>query len=113
MRARPAYNGPVNGHSTRLNPLTPQQLTGRTATHVRDVPHLASRLHTDAIDAVQALVAAAAGDDIDLAIVSSFRDFERQLAIWNAKFSGERALLDAQGQPLVAADLDERARVDA
>jgi LAS superfamily LD-carboxypeptidase LdcB len=99
--------------STRNNPLTGQQLTGRSASHVREVPELKSRLHADAIEPVLALRAAAAQEGIDLTIASSFRDFDRQLGIWNAKFRGELPLLDRQGQPLAAADLDERARVDA
>jgi LAS superfamily LD-carboxypeptidase LdcB len=99
--------------STLNSPLTAQQLTGRAATHIREVPELGSRLHADAVAPVKALHAAAAADGIDLAIVSSFRDFDRQLAIWNKKFRGELPLLDRAGLPLVAADLDERARVDA
>src|SRR5690606_3297222 len=43
----------------------------------------------------------------------SFRDFDRQLAIWNAKASGERALLDADGNLLDAGTLDEEALVAA
>jgi LAS superfamily LD-carboxypeptidase LdcB len=96
-----------------MNPLSGQQLTGRSATHIRDVPELKSRLHADAIQPALALRAAAAEDGIDLAIASSFRDFDRQLGIWNAKFRGELPLLDREGQPLTAASLDERARVDA
>src|SRR5262245_23092486 len=96
-----------------MNPLSAQQLTGRAATHIRDVPELGSRLHTDAAEPVRALREAAAKDGIDLAIASSFRDFERQLGIWNAKFRGEKPLFDRQGRPLETAKLDERARVDA
>ena len=45
----------VNGHSSSMNPLTGQQLTGRSATHIRDVPELESRLHADVIEPVLAL----------------------------------------------------------
>ena len=38
--------------------------------------------------------AAAAADGIDLVAFSSFRDFDRQLAIWNGKFRGERPMQD-------------------
>jgi LAS superfamily LD-carboxypeptidase LdcB len=92
---------------------TSQQLTGRAASHVREVPQLQSRLHADVVEPALQLCAAAAEDGIDLAIVSSFRDFERQVGIWNAKFRGERPLLDRDGQPLDAVKLDERERVDA
>ncbi|HVY83324.1 MAG TPA: M15 family metallopeptidase [Steroidobacteraceae bacterium] len=93
--------------------LNPRELTGRAATHVCEVPELGSRLHVDAVAAVLQLRAAAARAGIELAIVSSFRDFERQTAIWNGKYRGERPLLDRAGRPLDAASLDESARVDA
>jgi LAS superfamily LD-carboxypeptidase LdcB len=93
--------------------LNPDELTGRAATHVRDVPELGSRLHVDVIQAVLQLREAAARVGIELTIVSSFRDFARQTAIWNGKWRGERPLLDRAGQPLDAAKLDEKAKVDA
>jgi LAS superfamily LD-carboxypeptidase LdcB len=93
--------------------LNPQELTGRKATHVREVPELQSRLHVDAVAAVLQLREAAARAGIELTIVSSFRDFARQTAIWNSKYRGERPLLDRSGQPLDAAKLDEKAKVDA
>jgi LAS superfamily LD-carboxypeptidase LdcB len=93
--------------------LNPQELTGRVATHVRDVPELQSRLHVDAVAAVRELREAAARAGIELTIVSSFRDFARQTAIWNGKFRGERPLLDRTGAALDAANLDEKAKVDA
>ena len=36
----------------------------------------------------------------DLQIISAFRDYDRQLTIWNAKARGERVLLDDQERPL-------------
>lgn len=41
---------------------------------------------------------AAARDGFDLVPVSSFRDFERQRAIWNAKYRGERPALGRDGR---------------
>jgi LAS superfamily LD-carboxypeptidase LdcB len=93
--------------------LNAQELTGRVATHVRDVPEVQSRLHVDAVAAVLQLREAAARAGIELTIVSSFRDFARQTAIWNGKFRGERPLLDRAGTPLDAANLDEKGKVDA
>jgi LAS superfamily LD-carboxypeptidase LdcB len=60
-----------------------------------------------------ALRAAARLADIDLVPVSSFRDFDRQLAIWNGKASGERELRDSDGQLMDALALDDDARVAA
>jgi LAS superfamily LD-carboxypeptidase LdcB len=49
----------------------------------------------------------------DLKPVSSFRDFARQLAIWNAKFLGDRPLYDPNGRPIDAFRLSPAERVDA
>jgi LAS superfamily LD-carboxypeptidase LdcB len=89
------------------------ELTGRAASHIVEVPELAARLHRDAAGPAMALRAAAAEAGIDLAFISTFRDFARQAAIWNGKFRGERPLLDRDGTPLVAANLSESERVRA
>jgi LAS superfamily LD-carboxypeptidase LdcB len=93
--------------------LTPLELTGRARTHVRMVARFGCALHPLAADALQALRTAAAAAGIDLQPVSGFRDFWRQLAIWNDKYSGARALLDANSAPLEAAALDPGERVAA
>jgi LAS superfamily LD-carboxypeptidase LdcB len=56
---------------------------------------------------------AAAHDGFDLVAVSSFRDFARQRAIWNAKFRGERRAVDRRGRPVEMGALDAGARVEA
>ena len=81
-------------------PMNSFELTGRAATHVQEAPELGARLQAGAIDAVKALREASAAAGIDLAVVSSFRDFNRQSAIWNGKFRGERPLLDRAGRAL-------------
>src|SRR5580765_3974047 len=93
--------------------LTALELTGKARTHVRMVARFGCALHPQAADALQALRAAAATAGIDLQPVSGFRDFWRQLAIWNDKYSGTRALLDARSLPLDVAALDPEARVAA
>jgi LAS superfamily LD-carboxypeptidase LdcB len=55
---------------------------------------------------------AAARAGFDLVPVSSFRDFDRQRAIWNAKFRGERPVLDRAGRPVNVSALDAGARVE-
>ena len=52
-------------------------------------------------------------DGIDLVPSSAFRDFERQLTIWNGKFSGERPMHDASGAHIDAAALTPAERVNA
>jgi LAS superfamily LD-carboxypeptidase LdcB len=82
-------------------------LTGRTRAHVRELPEPRCVLHPQAAAALLAMRSAAAEADLDLMPVSGFRDFARQLAIWNAKFRGERPLLDRHGQLIERAGLDE------
>lgn len=84
----------TGGYSRELDDL---ELTGRARTHVVDLESPACTLHRAAAAPFLALREAAAEAGIDLVPVSSFRDFARQLAIWNAKFRGERELLDAAG----------------
>jgi LAS superfamily LD-carboxypeptidase LdcB len=89
------------------------ELTGRSSAHVREVPELGCILHGEAVPQALAMRAAARAAGIELAVVSSFRDFDRQVALWNAKYSGERQLLDRDGRALDAAHLSESARIDA
>ena len=89
------------------------ELTGRARSHVVELQQPRCMLHYAAATSFLAMREAAARAGIDLVAASSFRDFDRQLAIWNAKWRGERPLLDRAGQPLEAASLDEAARIDA
>jgi LAS superfamily LD-carboxypeptidase LdcB len=93
--------------------LDPKQLTGRAASHVIEVPELQCTVHSGAAPALLAMAAAAREDGIELGVVSSFRDFERQRSIWNGKYRGERPLLDRAGRELDRAGLDEAALVQA
>lgn len=93
--------------------LSPLELTGRARTHVEPLPEFGCELEPQAAAALRAMRAAAATAGIDLQPVSGFRDFERQLAIWNGKFRGTRMLYDAESKPLDAAALDEAQRVAA
>jgi LAS superfamily LD-carboxypeptidase LdcB len=80
--------------------LDPAELTGRARTHVVDLDAPRCTLHRAVVEPFLALRAAAALEGIDLVPVSSFRDFGRQAQIWNAKFRGERTLLDRNAEPL-------------
>jgi LAS superfamily LD-carboxypeptidase LdcB len=102
--------GSSRANSAGLNEL---ELTGRARTHVREFPALGCFLHPEAALALEALRAAASRDGLELQAVSGFRDFARQLAIWNDKFHGRRPLLGRDGAPLDAAQLDEAGRVAA
>jgi LAS superfamily LD-carboxypeptidase LdcB len=89
------------------------ELTGQARTHIAEVAEPACRLHLHVVAPLLNLRRAAAADGIDLVPVSSFRDFARQLAIWNGKFSGEKPMLDSSGEGLDAAALTPHERIDA
>ena len=58
------------------------------------------RLHIDVISPFLAMQDAAHKDGIDLQLVSSYRDFDRQTAIFNRKWTGKAQLLDVNGSLL-------------
>ncbi len=87
------------------------ELTGRARTHVVEVADPPCVLHRAAVAPFLAMRAAAQRDGIDLLPASSFRDFARQRQIWNAKYRGERPVLDRRGRPVDVATLDPVARV--
>jgi LAS superfamily LD-carboxypeptidase LdcB len=93
--------------------LNEDELTGRTCTHISAVDDPKCLLHAQAVTPFLNLRRAAAADGIDLEPLSSFRGFDRQLAIWNGKFSGERPMLDAAGTRLEGGALSPKERVDA
>lgn len=92
---------------------TLDQLTGRSREHLSDLTDPACTLHNEVVSPFLTLRAAAAADGIDLVAISSFRDFDRQLAIWNGKYRGERPMQDRAGQPLDVARLTPEQRVEA
>ena len=91
----------------------PLQLTGRVADHVREVAELGCTLHPEAAQALLAMRAAARADGMQLAVVSAFRDFRRQVAIWDGKFSGTRTVFDRHGQAVDWRGLADSAKVRA
>jgi len=61
----------------------------------------------------QALVDHAAEADIKIKIASGFRSFERQLLIWNNKFTGKSAIKDNNGETVDISRLSDIEIVDA
>ena len=98
-------------------PETPQftleQLTGRVRDHLTELSDPRCAFHKEVVAPFLAMRAAAAADGLDLVAISSFRDFARQLAIWNAKFRGERPMQDRLGRPLDPLALSPADRVAA
>lgn len=76
------------------------QLTGRSRSHIVEVEQPRCSLHYAVVQPFLQMRLSAIGDGIDLVPASSFRDFARQLAIWNGKCRGERALYGARGEQL-------------
>lgn len=66
-------------HSSRIGQqmFNSLELTGRASTHVQEMPELGCTVHREAITPLLAMQAAARTAGIELAVVSSFRDFER------------------------------------
>jgi len=88
------------------------QLLGLKDTHITlDANGLG--LHSDCRAALSRLQARGLQQGFDLQVVSGFRSYERQLAIWNAKASGERPLFDENDRPLAVAELSEEALLHA
>lgn len=87
------------------------ELVGQSESHLcssDDERRLGARIHADAVAAYDDLRAAAATRGFDLAILSGFRNFDRQLSIWNRKANGELKVLDSNAQTIDIATLSAR-----
>lgn len=80
-------------------------LFGKTNEHLVLLEGTKFFLHKQALTDFLRLQKDAAKDGFDLQIASAFRDYGRQLNIWNAKARGEKILLDDKEQPLNYASL--------
>jgi len=88
-----------------MNEITREQLTGQDQGHL-DADSLSVALHRSVIGPWQALVEDARIEGFDLVVASSFRSFDRQALIWNAKANGQRPVLDDQDNPIDIKQLD-------
>jgi LAS superfamily LD-carboxypeptidase LdcB len=70
-------------------------------------------LHRDAEQAFLALCQAAKADNIDIKIVSAFRSFSRQAAIWQAKVAGQRKVYNQRGEIVDITRLTGKEKLDA
>lgn len=89
------------------------ELTGQTRSHVRDLQDPICALHKYVGAPFSNLRLAALADGFDIIPQSSFRDFSRQLMIWNEKFSGERPVYGASGQLIDVLKLAPHERIGA
>jgi LAS superfamily LD-carboxypeptidase LdcB len=89
------------------------ELTGQARTHIAALADPDCMLHAQVVRPFLNLRRAAKAQGFDLKPLSSFRDFARQLEIWNGKFSGVRPMYDDSGVQLDAAALTPFERVHA
>lgn len=87
--------------------LTPEVLTGRDDNFI-DHASLERPVHRDIVAPFSALRDAAAAAGFELAVASGYRNYHRQLQIWNAKARGERPVLNDDGIALNIAELSEQ-----
>lgn len=67
-----------------------------------------AKMHVAVLPDFLALRDAARAAGFDLTVHSAFRDFPRQLSIWNRKVTGELAVLDSAARPIDIQSLSER-----
>ncbi len=95
--------------------MTPAELkqcaTGLSSSHLVELQN--HRMHRDIVDDFLALQQGAKKAGIDLTIASSFRDFHRQSAIWNAKFQGLRAVYTLEQQTVDLESLSDTEKCHA
>lgn len=83
-------------------------LRGQTENHLTTLLEFPGhQVHKDCARDLLSLQEKAKSQGFNLQLASSFRSFEKQLSIWNAKARGERALLDDQGIALDYTQLSE------
>ncbi len=98
-----------------MNDLSPnnisKEILGLTDSHISyfkqpETNHTVG-VHHSMLENFQALVACAKKEDIEIKIASGFRSFERQLLIWNNKFSGITVINDIDGKKVDVNTLDD------
>ena len=75
-------------------------LLGKTTEHLVPLPGTKFLIHKQMLQDFLQLQKEAKEEGFDLRVISAFRDYERQLKIWNLKASGQRQLIDDQERPL-------------
>ena len=80
-------------------------LLGLSTDHLTNIENTKHFVHTQMLSDFLKLQKSAASAGFDLQIISSFRNRERQLKIWNDKVQGLRPIFDDNGNQLQQADL--------
>lgn len=88
------------------------QLTGKTDEHIHYYANNIG-IHHHVYPQWESLCEAAKTAGFELTIASGFRSFERQLSIWNRKFSGELPVNDIHNNRVNIKELSEEALISA
>ena len=91
--------------------MTPANAVGKDESHLcstADAEVLSVSVHREVVDPFRSLHSAAREAGFDVAILSGFRSFDRQLSIWNRKARGELKVLDNEARPLDITRLSPR-----
>ena len=94
------------------NQLTHKQLVGMNSSHIHwYTPKMG--VHQKMYHAFEKMQAAAKQDQIDLQIASGFRSFERQLQLWNNKFTAKTPIKNIAGKTVEINNLTEQEKIHA
>ncbi len=97
---------------TNVPKINSAELLGKSNQHIHYLTeHIG--IHKEMLSAYSALSNAAKMDDIEIAIASGFRSFDRQLGIWNNKFSGKTSIKDSENTIINGQSLSEIDRLHA
>lgn len=83
-----------------------RELTGQDDTHITYIYNNIG-VHHDMLSAWNSLKSAALKINLDIKIASGFRDFSRQLNIWNNKFSGQAAVKNSDNVSINMSGLND------
>lgn len=92
--------------------VTQQQIYGLNDQSI-DYDSLEVPVHRQLVAPLVALQQQARQRGFELAIASGYRDFQRQLLIWNRKAAGEQSVFDSHGQALDISVLDDWQKAQA
>lgn len=96
----------------KLLSISAAELMGLSQSHLVPVTNM-HFLHKSVVAPFLDMHKAAAYNNIDIQICSSFRSFDKQLSIWNRKWSGELPLNTLQNTTLIASELSDQEKIHA
>lgn len=100
----------ANMNDIALMTISPEQVLGKTNKHLCSINNNVF-IHQAMSKAFSALALAAENDGIALTVASGFRSFERQLTLWNNKFSGKTPIKTITGDVVATQNLSAIDRI--